>query len=119
GAHNEDGAKSLAKALGQNLKGKNLTLVLGMLEDKDIDGVLEILMPVFNKVITTTPDNPRAINANILKEKVCKYVDNVVAKEEIKDAVNYALETVENNEIIVSAGSLYMIGEVRSLVRRQ
>ncbi len=69
GAHNEDGAKSLAKALDKNFKGRKLTLLIGMLEDKDIDSVLEILLPHFNKVITTTPSNPRAINSDILREK--------------------------------------------------
>ena len=51
-----------------------------MLEDKDIDAVLEILMPYFDKVITTTPDNDRAMNCEILKEKISKYVDNVISK---------------------------------------
>lgn len=116
GAHNEDGAKSLAKAIEKNFKGKNLTLLIGMLEDKDIEGVLEILMPNFNKVITTTPDNPRAISCEVLKEKILKYVDNVVAKPQIEEAVKYTLENACEEDIIISAGSLYMIGTVRTLV---
>ncbi|MEC3794338.1 cyanophycin synthetase, partial [Clostridioides difficile] len=112
GAHNEDGAKSLAKALDKNFKGRKLTLLIGMLEDKDIDSVLEILLPHFNKVITTTPNNPRAINSDILREKVLKYVDDVTSKHEIEDAVNYTLETSSEDDIIISAGSLYMIGTV-------
>lgn len=118
GAHNEDGAKSLAKALDKNFKERSLTLLIGMLEDKDIDSVLEILLPHFNKVITTTPNNPRAINSDILKEKVLKYVDDVTSKHEIEDAVNYTLETSNKNDIIISAGSLYMIGTVRTLVKK-
>ena len=64
GAHNEDGAKSLSKALEKNFPNKKLTMLIGMLADKDIDSVLEILMPKFNKVITTTPDSDRAISAD-------------------------------------------------------
>ncbi|HBF4286329.1 bifunctional folylpolyglutamate synthase/dihydrofolate synthase [Clostridioides difficile] len=118
GAHNEDGAKSLAKALDKNFKGRKLTLLIGMLEDKDIDSVLEILLPHFNKVITTTPSNPRAINSDILREKVLKYADDVTSKHEIEDAVNYTLETSSEDDIIISAGSLYMIGTVRTLVKK-
>lgn len=117
GAHNEDGAKSLAKALEKNFKDKNLTLLIGMLEDKDIDGVLEILMPNFNRVITTTPDNPRAIDSNKLKEKIEKYVTDVTSKPKISEAVEYTLQTSKPEDVIISAGSLYMIGEVRSLVK--
>ena len=39
GAHNEDGARSLAKAIEKNFKGKKATLLIGTLEDKDIDAV--------------------------------------------------------------------------------
>ncbi|KPI46999.1 folylpolyglutamate synthase [Clostridioides difficile] len=118
GAHNEDGAKSLAKALNKNFKDRSLTLLIGMLEDKDIDSVLNILLPHFNKVITTTPNNPRAINSDTLKEKVLKYVDDVTSKHEIEDAVNYTLETSNKDDVIISAGSLYMIGTVRTLVNK-
>lgn len=118
GAHNEDGAKSLAKALDKHFKDKKLTLLIGMLEDKDIDGVLDILMPKFSKVVTTTPNNPRAINSDILKEKILKYVSDVTSKHEIEDAVNYTLETSNKDDIIISAGSLYMIGTVRTLVKK-
>ncbi|MDB0440023.1 bifunctional folylpolyglutamate synthase/dihydrofolate synthase [Clostridioides difficile] len=118
GAHNEDGAKSLAKALDKHFNGKKLTLLIGMLEDKDIDGVLDILMPKFSKVVTTTPNNPRAINSDILKEKILKYVSDVTSKHEIEEAVNYTLETSNKDDIIISAGSLYMIGTVRTLVKK-
>ncbi|MCC0697331.1 bifunctional folylpolyglutamate synthase/dihydrofolate synthase [Clostridioides sp. ES-S-0048-02] len=118
GAHNEDGAKSLAKALDKHFKDKKLTLLIGMLEDKDIDGVLDILMPKFSKVVTTTPNNPRAINSDILKEKILKYVSDVTSKHEIEDAVNYTLEISNKDDIIISAGSLYMIGTVRTLVKK-
>ena len=116
GAHNEDGARSLAKAIEKNFNGKKATLLIGMLEDKDIDGVLEILMPYFNKVITTTPDNDRAINCETLKEKISKYVDDVVAISNIEDAVNYALRNAKEDDVIISAGSLYMIGTVRTIL---
>ena len=116
GAHNEDGARSLAKAIEKNFKGKKATLLIGMLEDKDIDAVLEILMPYFDKVITTTPDNDRAMNCEILKEKISKYVDNVISKENIEEAVNYTLKNAKEDDIIISAGSLYMIGTVRTLL---
>ena len=90
-----------------------------MLEDKDIDGVIEILIPYFSKVITTTPDNPRAISSDILKEKISQYVDYVVSKPKIKDAVEYTLNNCSKEDIIISAGSLYMIGEVRTLVNNK
>ena len=116
GAHNEDGALSLAKAIDKNFKYRNLTLLIGMLEDKDIDSVLDILIPKFNKVITTTPDNPRAIDSSKLKDKILRHTDNVVDKKNIEKALNYTLESSSDNDVIISAGSLYMIGSIRRLM---
>ena len=116
GAHNEDGALSLAKAIDKNFKDRNLTLLIGMLEDKDIDSVLDILIPKFNKVITTTPDNPRAIDSSKLKDKILRHTDNVVDKKNIEKALNYTLESSSDNDVIISAGSLYMIGSIRRLM---
>ena len=117
GAHNEDGARSLSKALEKHFKGKKMILLIGMLKDKDIDSVLEILIDKFDKVITTTPDSDRAISCNELKEKIEKHVNDVTAIPKIEDAVKYALKNAKEDDVIISAGSLYMIGHVRQLVK--
>ncbi|MGL5642399.1 MAG: bifunctional folylpolyglutamate synthase/dihydrofolate synthase [Paraclostridium sp.] len=117
GAHNEEGAESLAKSIDRYFEDKNKVLIIGMLEDKDITSVLDILIPRFNKVITTTPDNPRAIDANKLKEKINKYNIEVICKPQIKDAVDYVLQTTKKDDVIISAGSLYMIGNVRNIIK--
>lgn len=116
GAHNEEGAKSLANSIDKYFEDKNKILVIGMLEDKDIESVLDLLVPKFNTVITTTPDNPRAIDANKLKEKIERYNIEVTCKPNIKEAVDYALEISNKDDVIISAGSLYMIGNVRTII---
>ncbi|MCU9806745.1 MAG: bifunctional folylpolyglutamate synthase/dihydrofolate synthase [Paraclostridium dentum] len=116
GAHNEEGAKSLANSIDKYFENKNKILVIGMLEDKDIDSVLDLLIPKFNKVITTTPDNPRAIDANKLKEKIERYNIEVTCEPNIKEAVDYALKISNKDDVIISAGSLYMIGNVRTII---
>ena len=119
GAHNEDGANSLAKSIDNHFKGKDITLIIGMLKDKDVDSVLKILIPRFNKIITTTPDNPRALSPEELKYKIQKYDKEVVALNSIENAVDYALKNSNKDEVIISAGSLYMIGTVRSIINNK
>ncbi|MFR0018336.1 MAG: bifunctional folylpolyglutamate synthase/dihydrofolate synthase [Paraclostridium sp.] len=116
GAHNEEGAKSLTNSIDKYFENKNKILIIGMLEDKDIESVLDLLIPKFNNVITTTPDNPRAIDANKLKEKIERYNIEVTCKPNIKEAVDYALEISNKDDVIISAGSLYMIGNVRTII---
>lgn len=115
GAHNEDGAKSLSKVLDKNFKNKNLTLLLGMLEDKEIDKVLEILIPYFNKVVTTNVSNPRTISCDDLKEKISNYVKEVYSIDNLEEALNFTLKNSDKDDIIISCGSLYLIGEIRRL----
>ncbi|WP_373598942.1 bifunctional folylpolyglutamate synthase/dihydrofolate synthase [Paraclostridium bifermentans] len=117
GAHNEEGATSLANSIDKYFEDKNKILVIGMLEDKDISSVLDLLIPRFNKVITTTPDNPRSIDANKLTEKIEKYNVEVECKSKIEDAVRGALKVASKNDVIICAGSLYMIGNIRTIVR--
>lgn len=118
GAHNEDGAKSLKKVIDKYFKDKELILMLGMLEDKDIDSVLDILIPSFSKIIVTEPNNPRKITAEKLKEKIEKYTQCVESVDNIEGALNRTIEIANEDSIIISAGSLYMIGEVRTLMRK-
>ena len=115
GAHNEDGAKSLSKVLDKNFKNKNLTLLLGMLEDKEIDKVLEILIPYFNKVVTTNVSNPRTKSCDDLKEKISNYVKEVYSIDNLEEALNFTLKNSDKDDIIISCGSLYLIGEIRRL----
>lgn len=118
GAHNEDGAKSLKNVIDKNFKNKKLILMIGMLEDKDIDSVLDILVPSFTKIIVTEPNNPRKISANKLKKKIEKYTKHVESVDNIEDALKRTIEISDKDSVIISAGSLYMIGEVRTLMRK-
>ena len=83
----------------------------------DIDSVLDLLMDKFQKVVTTTPDSDRAISCEELKSKIEKYGKEVVAIPKIEDAVQYVLDNAEKDEVIIAAGSLYMIGHIRSIVK--
>jgi len=117
GAHNLDGAKSLAKVLEKNFSDKKETLIIGMLKDKEIDSVLEVLTPYFDKVIVTYPISDRSMEVDDLKIKISNYIEDVVAIKDINDAVNLALKNANKDDVIIAAGSLYMIGAIRTIVK--
>ncbi|GAA0221613.1 bifunctional folylpolyglutamate synthase/dihydrofolate synthase [Metaclostridioides mangenotii] len=119
GAHNLDGAKSLAKVLEKNFSGKKGILIIGMLKDKDVDSVLEVLTPYFKKVVATYPVSDRSMETELLKEKISKYVEDVVAIENINNAVEYAIGKSNEDDVIIAAGSLYMIGSIRTIIKEE
>ena len=118
GAHNEDGAEVLAQAIRKYLSDYKVTLVFGMLRDKDVNKVLGILLPVVDKVITARPNSDRAMTAEDLAQKVKVFEKPVEVSKDIKDAVEKASMISGEKEAVVYAGSLYMIGEVRTLINK-
>lgn len=116
GAHNIHGAEALSGNIQALLGQYKITLVIGMLEDKDIEGFLKLIIPLVDRVVTTRPDNPRAMGAEALKEKVISYGKPVYAHDDINEAIAKAEELTAEKEAILYAGSLYMIGAVRGVV---
>lgn len=109
GAHNKNGAQALEPYLPSG----NVTAVIGMMKDKDVDGYLSIIAPHLNRIITTTPDNPRSMPADELKLLAQKYCNDVVAVDSSNEAV--ALAKQDKNFKLV-CGSFYLAREVRNLI---
>ncbi len=116
GAHNVDGIKYLKNNIKEYFKFKNLYLILGILADKEIENMLEIIAPIANEVYTVTSTSIRAKNAEDLKNEVLKYNKNCLAFEDYKDAANYAINKAKEDDIILASGSLYMIGKMREVI---
>lgn len=95
GAHNLDSAKVLSKEIDILLQDYDKTLVIGVLKDKDVDGIIKELVPKFDRVIITLPDNPRAMPVEELSYRVGMYVDDIICIEDSKQAVKYAVENIE------------------------
>ena len=116
GAHNVDGINYLKNNIKEYFKFKNLYLILGILADKEVENMLEIIAPIANEVYTVTSTSIRAKNAEDLKNEVLKYNKNCLAFESYKDAANYAVNKAKEDDIILASGSLYMIGKMREVI---
>ena len=120
GAHNLHGIKGLAKSIDALGKKHRIVGLVGILKDKDVEGMLEIIAPYLDAVIVTKPDNPRAMSAVELATYFHD-IDILSISETISDAVKviYAHDLMHTEEEIktlyLAFGSLYMIGEVRTL----
>ncbi len=118
GAHNIAACRELAFFLKNNemLKDKDITFILGALDDKPYETILKILLPVCKKAIFTKPIIERAM----LPEKLLHTAEKFFPDKEyhiipdIKDALKYAIENSLQNEAICAAGSLYVVGEAKA-----
>lgn len=116
GAHNVHGAKSLSRAIGQYLAGRKIVGLIGVLEDKDYDGILDELVPLLDRAITTTPDSPRALGADKLAAVLQNKQLPARAVPSIPEALQSAMDELAADEVLISFGSLYLIGQIRTLV---
>ena len=96
GAHNLDGAQSLVGEIDRLLGDEwDKTLVIGLLADKDVDGIVKLLVPRFDRVIVTLPNNPRAMAVEELAYRVGMYCQDIICIEDIGQSVDYSFELVE------------------------
>lgn len=69
GAHNRDAWKRLREELEYFFPEKGITFVMGVLRDKEVDCMLDTLLPLAKKLYTFTPDSPRGMKSRTLSRK--------------------------------------------------
>ncbi len=117
GAHNEAGAEALTKTIEDLLPEKKVLLVAGMLGDKDIAKILDSFVKIAEDIIATEPNNPRKFSSLELAQELKERGKRCVNFENPIDACNYAIENKEKYDAVVFAGSLYLIGQIRGILR--
>ena len=119
GAHNEAGAQALQETMAQHFARKKILLVAGILADKEIDSIVKFLTKITDHIIVTEPDNPRKLAAEKLAEHVAEFGVAAEAVSDVETAVHCAKELADDYDVILFAGSLYLIGDVRRLWRNE
>lgn len=117
GAHNLAGTSMLRENLDFYFKGKKFVFLLGILKDKDIDGMLASLVSPEDIVIVTEPDSNRLARAEFVASKVAAKQVEVFPK--MKEALQRAMFLTEEDGLLCAAGSLYLIGGLRECILKR
>ena len=114
GAHNLAGAKALAATLLDEFARLPLTLILGILTDKDWRGMLAVLAPLASRIrLVAVPDERTANPEDLAME--CRRIHettSVACHSSLKDA----LDSAEGEPLVVITGSLYLVGEAMEIL---
>lgn len=119
GAHNEAGAQALQETMAQYFAGKKILLVAGILADKQIDSIIKFLTKITDHIIVTEPDNPRKLAASELAKHMADVGVTAEVASDAEAAMHRAKELADGYDVILFAGSLYLIGDVRRLWRNE
>ncbi|MEA5083418.1 MAG: folylpolyglutamate synthase/dihydrofolate synthase family protein [Lachnospiraceae bacterium] len=118
GAHNIDGIHMLAESLERYFSNKKLTLLIGILGDKEYEKMIEMLLPLASKIVLTEPNNSRKWNVDTLTETISNFKVETHREKDIEKAYDLAKSITAKEDVLCCAGSLYLIGELYKLARR-
>jgi dihydrofolate synthase / folylpolyglutamate synthase len=118
GAHNLMSARLLGRHLTRYYKDRCITLVVGILDDKPCHSILKDLIAPCRRVIVTQPVIDRAIPAERLAAIAAQFSSQVEIRRDVAEAVRYALATSAKEDVVCIAGSLYVVGEAKTALKR-
>ncbi len=118
GGHNINGIEYFSKAIKEYFGDKKIILFYGMLEDKNPNDVINYLVSLSKEIYTLTPNNPRAMSSNDMADLISEHSNIKVTSIQKYDDIINILKNFDKNEIIAFVGSLYMIGDVRTTLKK-
>jgi dihydrofolate synthase / folylpolyglutamate synthase len=112
-AHNQDSFEKLRQTLDEYFPGRQVYLIFGASEDKNIPGMFAEIKPKIRKLIVTRANHPRALQP----EEIIRLADEAGLESEavspVESAFRRALELSEKDgSIVLSAGSMFVTAEV-------
>lgn len=113
GAHNREGMESLVKAADDVFEAPDALTVIGILADKAVDDMLDMAVYLGDDFIVTEPDSPRRMPASELAAKLEARGKRVETIPDPGEAAREALRRSGDYDLVIVAGSLYLIGAVR------
>ena len=122
GAHNEDGILAFLDAVSHiSCEGKKI-LLFSVVSDKDYKSMIHALTDnnLFTQIIAVPLQDARGLSLEHLKENFsfC-HKDAVNYFETVEEGFSYALSEKGEEDMLFVAGSLYLVGHIKALLRRK
>ena len=116
GAHNPGAVKELVHAIEKGFSYKRLILILGVMNDKDINRIIKVVTPVSDYVVCTSPVYYRSADAGVLMKGVRALRKRGETAPSVSKAINRAKELARPEDLILVTGSLFTVGEALTAI---
>ena len=117
GGHNPQCIEALVNNVRDYLGGKRLTILTGVLADKDYGDMYQDMAQYAAEFVTVTPPNPRALPAQELKAYLERFGKPVTACDTVAEGVAQAKKLAGADGVVLAYGSLYMVGDIEAAAR--
>ena len=114
GAHNPAGVEALRAALDTAYAGRRVHLVFGAVREKAVEPMLACLLPRMTSVSLTPLDTPRSLPPETYLAAARALVPEIGVFGSPGAALDAAVARARPEEVVLVAGSLYLIGAVKS-----
>ncbi|BDD87989.1 bifunctional folylpolyglutamate synthase/dihydrofolate synthase [Desulfofustis limnaeus] len=117
GAHNPAGIDCLVDAIEKQFSYDQLIVVWASMSDKDYRPMLADIAAIADYLLLTKPQSERAASPEELARAAGSTGKaQLSTHQSVADALHHAIGLARQNDLIVAAGSLYLIGEFRRLL---
>lgn len=118
-AHNPHAAAGLADSLARLDRG-NVTAIIGVLADKDLEGIVAPLAPHVDHWIAVTAHNRRALDARLLAQSIAHLCNKpCLVAGSLREAMQHANQRRAADDLILVTGSFFTAGPALDLWRRE
>ena len=111
-SHTPEGAKVAAECLVKIKQGRT-TVVLGVLADKDLEGIAKEFAKVSDSVMATMPRTKRAYPSEQVRDVMARFCGDVTVCDDVGESLRTALQSSGKGDTVVVCGSLYTVGEAK------
>jgi dihydrofolate synthase/folylpolyglutamate synthase len=116
GAHNPAGARALAAEL---LARRPFVLLFGAMADKDVGAIANALFPLADGLVLTSPRMERAASPTEIASQAGESAREAYLEPNVGKALRAARQMAGPKRLVVVAGSLYLVGEVKALLEKE
>jgi dihydrofolate synthase/folylpolyglutamate synthase len=110
-AHNPAGAWALRSTLSAAYEDHPITMVFGVMRDKAVSEVAEILFPIAERVVLTQANNPRSATAAEIRQAASRVEVDIREAPDVQSALTEAGRIAGPGGLVVVTGSIYIVGE--------
>jgi len=110
-SHNPASVRNLVSFINKEFEGKSIKAVVGLMQDKDVPGIIKEIKHVISEWYACSPDIDRAMPAADLKELILEETHNKVeAFKSVDIAIKEAIKE-DTTDIVIVFGSFFTVSE--------
>ena len=119
GAHNIDSFKKLTTYLSELFPHKRKIWVFGIMKDKPLAEITELISDYADYIIATQPKSDRSTPPEQIRKTFKNFTKPIDLVDEIPSALDHAYQVADPDDVIVVTGSLFTVAEAKQVIDNQ